>query len=62
MYESHRTASLVVVEVFLCYVPACCQLLYIIESLGRAISQAVSRRLPNAAARVQTRVWSCWVL
>jgi hypothetical protein len=26
---------------------------------GRAIAQAVSRRLPTAAARVQTRVWSC---
>jgi hypothetical protein len=25
---------------------------------GRAIAQAVSRRLPTAAARVQTRVWS----
>jgi hypothetical protein len=24
---------------------------------GRAIAQAVSRRLPTAAARVQTRVW-----
>jgi hypothetical protein len=26
---------------------------------GRAIAQAVSHRLPTAAARVQTRVWSC---
>jgi hypothetical protein len=26
---------------------------------GRAIAQAVSRRLPTAAARVQTRLWSC---
>jgi hypothetical protein len=26
---------------------------------GRAIAQAVSSRLPTAAARVQTRVWSC---
>jgi hypothetical protein len=25
--------------------------------LGRAIPQAVSRRLPTAAVRVQTRVW-----
>jgi hypothetical protein len=25
--------------------------------LGRAIAQAVSSRLPTAAARVQTRVW-----
>jgi hypothetical protein len=24
---------------------------------GRAIAQAVSRRLPTSAARVQTRVW-----
>jgi hypothetical protein len=29
-----------------------------IHQLGRAIAQAVSRRLPIAAARVQTRVWS----
>jgi hypothetical protein len=28
----------------------------------RAIAQAVSRRLPTAAARVQTRVWSCGFL
>jgi hypothetical protein len=30
--------------------------------IGRAIAQAVSRRLPTAAARVQTRVWSCGIL
>jgi hypothetical protein len=29
---------------------------------GRATAQAVSRRLPTAAARVQTRVWSCGIL
>jgi hypothetical protein len=29
---------------------------------GRAIAQAVSRRLPTAAARVQTRVSSCGIL
>jgi hypothetical protein len=29
---------------------------------GRAIAQAVSRRIPTAAARVQTRVWSCGIL
>jgi hypothetical protein len=29
---------------------------------GRAIAQAVSRRLPTVAARVQTRVWSCGIL
>jgi hypothetical protein len=29
---------------------------------GSAIAQAVSRRLPTAAARVQTRVWSCGIL
>jgi hypothetical protein len=29
------------------------------EEQGRTIAQAVSRRLPTAAARVQTRVWSC---
>jgi hypothetical protein len=27
-----------------------------------AIAQAVSRRLPTAAARVQTRVWLCGIL
>jgi hypothetical protein len=31
-------------------------------AIGRAIAQAVSRRLPTAAARVQTRVWSCGIL
>jgi hypothetical protein len=29
---------------------------------GHAIAQAVSRRLPAMAARVQTRVWSCGIL
>jgi hypothetical protein len=29
---------------------------------GRAIAQAVSRRPLTAAARVQTRVWSCGIL
>jgi hypothetical protein len=29
---------------------------------GCAIAQAVSRRLPTAAARVQNRVWSCGML
>jgi hypothetical protein len=29
---------------------------------GHAIAQAVSRRLPTAAARVQTRIWSCGIL
>jgi hypothetical protein len=29
--------------------------------VGRAIAQAVSRRLPTAAARVQTRVLSCGI-
>jgi hypothetical protein len=29
---------------------------------GRAIAQAVSRRLPTAAARVQILVWSCGIL
>jgi hypothetical protein len=32
------------------------------EEHGRAIAQAVSRRLPTAAARVQTRVWSYGIL
>jgi hypothetical protein len=31
-------------------------------AVGRAIAQAVSCRLPTAAARVQTRVWSCRIL
>jgi hypothetical protein len=30
--------------------------------VGRAIPQAVIRRLPTAAARAQTRVWSCGIL
>jgi hypothetical protein len=29
---------------------------------GRAIAQVVSCQLPTAAARVQTRVWSCRIL
>jgi hypothetical protein len=33
-----------------------------LSTMGRAIAQAVSRRLPTAAARVQTRVWSCGIL
>jgi hypothetical protein len=31
----------------------------LISVQSRAIAQVVSRRLPTAAARVQTRVWSC---
>jgi hypothetical protein len=31
-------------------------------TVGRVISQAVSRRLPTAAARVTIRVWSCGIL
>jgi hypothetical protein len=30
--------------------------------VGRAVAQSVSRPLPTAAARVQTRVWSCGIL
>jgi hypothetical protein len=37
-------------------------ILFITTSFGRAIVQALSRRLPTAAARVQTRVWSCGIL
>jgi hypothetical protein len=37
-------------------------LISVSQMLGRAIAQAVSRRLPTAAARVQTRVWSCGIL
>jgi hypothetical protein len=33
-----------------------------LQSQGRAIAQAVSRWLPTAAARVQSRVWSCGIL
>jgi hypothetical protein len=33
-----------------------------IHILGRAIAQAVSCRLPTAAARAQTRVSSCGIL
>jgi hypothetical protein len=29
--------------------------------LGRAIAQAVSRRLPTAAAQLRARVWSCGI-
>jgi hypothetical protein len=32
------------------------------SSDGRSIAQAISRRLPTAGARVQTRVWSCGIL
>jgi hypothetical protein len=32
------------------------------RAAGRAIAQAVGRWLPTAAARVQTRVWSCGIL
>jgi hypothetical protein len=31
------------------------------STFGRAIAQAVRRWLPTAAARVQTRVWSCGI-
>jgi hypothetical protein len=34
----------------------------VILKLGRAIAQAVSRQLPTAAARLQTRAWSCGIL
>jgi hypothetical protein len=33
-----------------------------VRHVGRAIAQVVSRRLPTAAARVQTQVWSCGIL
>jgi hypothetical protein len=32
------------------------------NTTGRAIAQAVSRRLPTVAARLQTWVWSCGIL
>jgi hypothetical protein len=35
---------------------------FILLQKGNAIAQAVSRWLPTAAARVQTRVWSCGIL
>jgi hypothetical protein len=31
---------------------------FLVRALGRAIAQAVSRWLPTAAARVETRIWS----
>jgi hypothetical protein len=31
------------------------------DALGRAVAEAVSRWLPTAAARVQSRVWSCGI-
>jgi hypothetical protein len=31
------------------------------DLLGRAIAEAVSRRLPTAAARFQAQVTSCWI-
>jgi hypothetical protein len=31
----------------------------LLAEMGRAIAQAVSRRLPTAAARVRHQVWSC---
>jgi hypothetical protein len=34
----------------------------VLQTLGRAIAQAVSRRLPTAATRVQIRVWACGIL
>jgi hypothetical protein len=40
---------------------ACVPKRYIVSD-GCAIAQAVSRRLPSVAARVQTRVWSCGIL
>jgi hypothetical protein len=32
------------------------------EKPGRAIAQAVSRRLPTAATRIKTWVWLCEIL
>jgi hypothetical protein len=40
----------------------CQQILTKSSGVSRAIAQAVSRRLPTATARVQTRVWSCGIL
>jgi hypothetical protein len=37
-------------------------IIIIARGRGRAIAHAVSRPLPNAAARVQSRVWSCGIL
>jgi hypothetical protein len=37
-------------------------LLHLLEEQYRRIAQAVSPRLPTAAARVQTQVWSCGIL
>jgi hypothetical protein len=35
---------------------------HVVSSNKEKIDHAVSRRLPTAAARVQTRVWSCRIL
>jgi hypothetical protein len=32
------------------------------RAIAQAVSRSVSRWLPIAAARVQTRVWSCGIL
>jgi hypothetical protein len=49
---------------FLSYCELSPRLKYVAVSTshGRAIAQAVNRRLPTAAARVKTRVWSCGIL
>jgi hypothetical protein len=38
------------------------QNILLVKTVGRAIAQAVSRRLLTEAARVQSRVWSCGIL
>jgi hypothetical protein len=45
---------------FFCFTIQTLSKLY--KSVGCAIAQAVSRRLPTATTRVQTRVWSCEIL
>jgi hypothetical protein len=50
--------------VYVAYVFAGVRWLMLLQAMnvGRAIAQAVSRRVPTATARVQTRVSSCGIL
>jgi hypothetical protein len=44
------------------WLTVCGEVVRLTRRPGRAIAQAVRRRLPTAAARVQTRVWSCGIM
>jgi hypothetical protein len=56
----HRITNTVLNKQFMGMTDWCC--LVIVSVRGRAIAQAVSRRLPTAAAWVHTRVWLCGIL